>query len=427
MRRRAARTLGALVVAAAAAAGQTDRGAATLFAGREALVADRSFTFEDDPKPRLLYVRGALPAEGAAAETLRLDDGEEAPLAAFLEGPRRFAAALPVLPASKAAASRPASAPTSAPTVRTLRLRVGRAGGDGVVLERVELVPAARVLCVLRDQATKSVIKGVVQVTAVDGGTPPLCGPLGGAPREGAAWISTDGGGEIWAPLGATTTYVGRASPFRAAVRHRRRLDLADGLAATLLLPPDQRPEGSRIVEALDPARRFGPAHAAKDAALEVGLRVSDWDVVPADRALAGPDAFVAALIERPERRVVVTNELGASVVPAAIRPFVTLRLADGALIHSNGPLPLLEDLRREGTRVKAWIKLRCPEDARLEALYVRVGRLELRLPATGPTTLPLDVEAEPGAPIAFVAKGTGFDSAPPFERPFAARVVRAP
>jgi hypothetical protein len=416
---RAARTLLLLWCASALAAAQTPESRrSVLVADPEPLTEIKTIEIATDSKPRLLMVRGALPGADARRATLQLDGAEPAALGAFADVPGRFAAALPLVGDAPSAASRSA--------VHTLKLRPGTGAREPAIIERIEVIPAARVRCSLRDQETKLAIKGVVQVTAVDGGAPPLCGPFGSAPRDGAAWISVDGGAEVWAPRGSHVTYVARGSPFRAALRFRRRLDLAD-VVATIFLPPDQRPEGARILESLDAAKRLTPALTAKDEALDVGARVADWDVVAAETVLAAPDAFVASLLAHPEKRLVVTNETGPSAIPTAIRPFVTLRLADGALLHSNAPLPLLEDLRREGGRVKAWIKLRCPEDARLDAAYVKHGRFEFRLPASGPTTLALDVEAPSGTPVAIVVKGSGFESAPPMERPLAVRVFRAP
>jgi hypothetical protein len=415
----------ALAVCAAVAAAQVPT-RAVLHDGPAPLAAERVFEIAPASRPRLLFVRGVREKDPAADATLRLDAADFGTVAGYEEQPGRFVVALQLLGTSPRGAA--ATGPTSAPTTRTLRIRPLRGAEGRVTLERVEIVDAARLLCVLRDQATKRPVDGVVQITAVDGATPPLCGPLGAAPREGAAWISDDGGGELWTPLGAQATLVGRGSPFRAAVRFRRRLDLADGLALTFFLPPDQRPEGARILEILDDGKRYSPGRAKKDRALDVGARVgADWTAVPADEVLAAPDRFVARLVAAPDQKLLVTNESDARLVPTRVRQFVTVRLVDGSLIHSNAPLPLFEDLKREGAHLRGWLKVRCPEDARLEGVYVSCGPYERRYPIEGPTTLPLDVLAPPGEVVTVVVKGTGFDTAPPLERPLAVRVFRAP
>jgi hypothetical protein len=419
-----------LVFAACALAttrAQETPGATILQATPAPLLAEVAFAIPAASKPRLLVVRGTRPDDDAADAFLFLDGVNRGPVSRYAETPRRFEAALPLPAVRPATASAPTGTrPTTGSIAFALRPTPGAAGR--VVVERIEVIDAARVVCLLKDQADKRPLRGVLQITAVDRGEPPWCGPAGEAPREGPAWISDDGGGELWTPLGATATLVGRGSPFRAAVRFRRRLDLAEGLVMTFFLPPDQRPDGARILEPLHDDRRYHPGLKRKDDALDVGARVgAEWTTVPAAEVWADPQAFAVRVATNPTAQLVVSNEDAARLVPDRLKPIVTVRLAEGALIHSNGPLPLLENLRREGDRVKAWIKLRCPEDARLDVVSVFAGATERRLPATGPCTLALDVESPPGAPIAIVVRGSGFETAPPLERPFAVRAILAP
>ncbi|HYC79182.1 MAG TPA: hypothetical protein VEI02_16305, partial [Planctomycetota bacterium] len=384
------------------------------------LLAERTFEIPAARSPRLAIVRGARPPGGPSDAWIRIDDRIHGLASQFEYAPGRFAAAVPLRGAAPGAESAPAGS--------LLRVVPKGAADPKLILERVELLDAAVVDFMIRDQVTKAPLKGVAEVVAVDGATPPLVGPNAGLPTEGAAWISHDGGGELWTPLGANVAFVARASPFRGAARFRRRTDLARGLFMTFLLPPDEAPPGSRIVEASDVGAPNAVARAAKDAALGISRRAdATWTVRAADEVLAAPAAFVAELVRDPARRVVVTNERGPTLVPSTAHPLVTLELPGGDLIHSNGPLPLLEDVRRDGAAVRGWVKVRCPPGATLTRLRVVVGAAELLHPLDGPATIALAVPANAGAPIALIVEGRAFADAGPIERPFAARVFTAP
>jgi hypothetical protein len=417
---RAARALLAACVVAGAAAAQTGR--ESLLSARETLVeGERVFRIEAASRPRLLRVFGRREGVPRRDARIELDGAEVGRLSRFEESPSRFSVSLPL---------RGARGSESRPAVHALRVVVDRGRGGAVVLERVETIDAARVDCLLRDQATKELLKGVFTVTATDGDTPPKTGPIGGSPREGSSWISDDGGGELWVPLGATATFVGRASPFRAAAKFHRRADLAEGALTTFLLPPDVRPPGTTILEPLSPETRLDAARRRKDEALDVAARVGErYRVVDAEEVLDDADGFLRSLEAAPFSPVVATNEGSGRLVPDRVKPLVTARLSDGEIVHSNGPLPLVVDLRRVGVgpNVRGAIELRLPEDATTEAIYVKSGRVEKRLPTSGAGTFAFEIEAAPGAPIVVSVRGPRFTTAPPFERPFAVRVLRAP
>lgn len=364
--------------------------------------------FEAADVPRLVEIRGRLAESGADLST-SLDGVPMGSLSAFPSVAGKFAAALPVPPSTR-------------PHVLSLRVP-----SPGVVVDRIALIPAARVRFTIRDQASKAFIPGIVDVGAVDGLAPPLLGPIGGAPREGSAWVSADGHGDTYVPFGASITLTARASPFRGIDRRRLRADVADGLVVNFLLAADQAPEGTEIVEVPDAHRRPAAALRAADVARGVGRRIDGELVWSAESVLADPLKLAAHLLARPTDRLVVSSDAGPALSPPSLHPLVTLNLGKGERLHSNGPVVLVEDLRREGHLVKGWIKIRLPAGCDADRLDIRTGTTVLTEKFVGPTTVPLALPLAGGESFVLVVSGPGFDGTPQVGGVLALRVLTAP
>ena len=122
------------------------------------------------------------------------------------------------------------------------------------------------------------------------------------------------------------------------------------------------------------------------------------YTIVPAKDILAqGPVAIEEALAH-PGFKFIATNEVGPLLFPPV--SLVTVELPGGDLLHSNGPVILLADLRREGTAVRAFVKVRLPEGVIADRLVIRSGTTKSEHVLNGPSTVPLDVIVPPGAPI---------------------------
>ncbi len=369
-----------------------------------------SFDIPPDPLPRLLVVSGTRVPDSGGAVSLWIDAEPRGGLAAYPIAPERFQASLPIPPEP----------------VATRHLLV-RPSVPGIVLTRVELARAARVRFTIRDQGSKVLLPGEVRITAIDGGVPPLLGPLGSAPREGSSWISRDGHGDLYVPFNTSVTFVGRSSPFRGIARQHHRIDAPDNLLLTFLLPQDELPEDAHIIEG--PERSELPALARRDTelALGIGRRPPGVTSMPAGKLLFDAPVIIDRMLTLPDLRFLATNENGISLLPSALHSLVTVELPGGALLHSNGPVPLLEDVHRDGDVVRGWVKARLPDGVLAEKLVIRTPGSSVDFALHGPTTIPLAVPVPSGTPIVLVVTGGTFRGSSLLDHPLAFRVIRAP
>jgi hypothetical protein len=366
-----------------------------------------SWTIDPAPLPRLAIVRGRRRPSGDAV--IEVGGSTWGTAAGFDAGAGLFDAALPI---------------AGGPGGKKLALAI-RPTAPGVTLDRVEIVPAARVRFVIRDQATKAVIPGSVTTERLEGGTPPVTGPFGGFPRERTSWISGDGHGDVYGPPMATLTFAGRASPFRGVARQRHALEQRDSLLVTLLLPADQLPEDATILEG-PPRPGIAPeVQRAADRARGIGKRPKGFRIVPAAELLAGGIKAVEQVIAHPDEKFLATNETGPLLCPAPL--VVTAELAGGELLHSNGPVILLVDRRRESGAVRAFVKVRLPEGVVADRLFILAGGKRTEHPLNGPSTIPLDVIVPPGTPIGLVVSGPAPQAGSPDPAAAAFRVFKAP
>jgi hypothetical protein len=403
-----------MIVACAAGLGQTTRpGAATRPDGHpliDAPVEVRSrveLPIEGSADPRMLVVRGRRKDGGNAAFEVGGETWGTA--AAFPRGAGLFEAAMPL------AGSRPP---------RKLAFGVRSLAPPPVFLDEVRVVPAARVRFVIRDQGTKAPVPGCATVETIGGEPPPAAGPLGGFPREQAGWISHDGHGDLYVPPGASVSFVGRSTPFRGVNRQKHVIEARDNMLVTFLLSSDQLPEGAAILEG--PPRPSVPPEIQKavDRARGIGKRPTGYTVVPAKEILAQGAVAVEQALLQPGLRFLATNETGPLLFPPT--SLVTVELPGGDLLHSNGPVILVTELRREGTAVRGFIKVRLPEGVIADRLVIRAGAAKTEHVLNGPTTVPLDVIVPPRTPIGLIAAGPPRPDAP-LDRVAAFRVFLAP
>jgi hypothetical protein len=342
---------------------------------------------EPAPEPRLAVIRGSR-KEGANA-TLEIDGGVWGTVTGFAVGPELFDAALPIV---------------GAPAGARKTTLVIRPSAPGVTIDRVELVPASRVRFVIRDQGSKAEIPGEASIETVEGAPPSPLGPVGGYPRERATWISADGHGDLYVAAGATATFVGRSTPFRGIDRQRHTLDARDNLLVNLLLPADQLPDGATILEG-PPRPGIAPdVQRAADKARGIGKRPKGFRVIPAAELLAGGMKAMQDALANPDVKFLVTNETGPLLCPPPV--LVTAELPGGELLHSNGPVILLVDRRRESGAVRAYVKIRLPEGVLADRLIVWAGEKKTEHAFSGPSTIPLDVIVPPRTPIALIVTG---------------------
>jgi hypothetical protein len=363
--------------------------------------------FAAEPDPRLLVVEGRL-AAGADAR-LEVDGEAWGSASGFPAAGGGFAAALPI--AGRTGTARIAFAV--------------RPAGPGVTLGEVRLVPAARVRFVIRDQGSKAPIPGIAEVALVDGAPPLPQGAIGGHPREGASWIAADGHGDLYVPHRSVATFRARSTPFRSVDVQRHAVNLRDGLLVTFLLSADQLPAGARILEAKARANVEPKVARLVDKARGIAERPEGFRVVQARDLLASGSQVVEQSLAAPDVRFLATNEAGARLVPPP--GIVTVALEGGDLLHSNGPVILVEGLRREKAAVRAYVKVRLPAGVTADRLLVVAGGERKEHPLAGPSTVPLDVVVPPGTPIALVAMGPPASQDAPFDRAGAFRIIRAP
>jgi hypothetical protein len=407
-----------IVVAAAALAQRpagpasqpgTRKGAVVLVKGPVDLGEKLEFQIDPDPDPRVLVIKGRrTPSANASFDV----NGESwGTVAGFSAGPETFEAALPLA--------------GTAANGRKIAFAI-RPGSPGVTLDEVAVIPAARVRFVIRDQASKAAMPGEAAVESIDGKPAPPQGPFGGFPRERAAWISTDGNGDLYVPYGATVTFTARATPFRGTSRQRHAIDARENLLLTFLLPADQLPEGATILEGpLRPGIAPEVARAV-DRARGIGKRPKDFRVVPAMDLMSNGLAVIEGALANPDVKFLATNEGDPRLFPPT--GFMTVELPGGDLLHSNGPVILLVDRRREGSAVRAYVKIRLPEGVVADTLHVIAGKKRTEHPLKGgPTTVPLDVVVPAGTPIALLVTGPPVRVETPLDRAAAFRVFRAP
>jgi hypothetical protein len=364
-----------------------------------------AFTVEASPLPRLAVLRGRRAAGGNAA--FEVGGKVWGTAAGFDLGASLFDASLPLVGGGgRLALAILPSAP-------------------GITVDRVEIVPASRVRFVIRDQATKVEIPGQAFIESVEGGSPPMMGAAGGFPRERASWISSDGYGDLYAPAGSTVTFAARLTPFRGTTRQRHVLESRDNLLLTFLLPSDQLPEDATILEG-PPRSGIAPeVQRAADRARGIGKRPKGFRVMPAAQLLADGQRAIEEAIAHPDVKFLATNETGPLLCPPPL--LVTAELAGGELLHSNGPVILLVDRRRESGAVRAFIKVRLPEGVVADHLVVMAGQKRVEHAIHGPSTIPLDVVVPAGTPIGLVVSGPAPSGAPGQPPVAAFRVFKAP
>jgi hypothetical protein len=361
-------------------------------------------------EPRLAVVRGRRARGGNAS--LEIDGAVWGTVAGFpplTSGGDLFDAALPIAPS--------AGTKTSSLVIRP--------SAPGVTVDRVELVPASRVRFTIRDQGSKALIPGEASVDLVEGGPPPPLGPIGGFPRERATWISADGHGDLYARAGSTVTFVARSTPFRGLDRQRHVLDARDNLLVNFLMPADQLPEGATILEG-PPRPGIAPeVQRAADKARGIGKRPKGFRIVPAGELLTGGLKAMEQALANPDVKFLATNETGPLLCPPPL--LVTAELPGGELLHSNGPVILLVDRRRESGAVRAFVKIRLPEGVVADRLIVWAGAKKVEHSFSGPSTIPLDVIVPPKTPIALIVTGPAPRDGSPLPPAAAFRMFRAP
>jgi hypothetical protein len=395
------------VVAWAQAPATRPEAALALFRGPAPLAKRLEYAIPASADPRMLLIRGQL---GAGQATFEIDGEAWGTAGGFATGGGLFEASMPL--ASQAAGG-------AKPRVFSIR-----PVAPGLVLDEVSVVPAARVRFVIRDQGSKVAIPGFAGVETIGGRPPPAQGPAGGFPRERAGWISADGHGDLYVPPGANVGFAARSSPFRAVTRQTHVIEARDNMLVTFLLSSDQLPEGATILEG-PPRPGIAPdVQKAVDRARGIGKRPAGFKAVPAAELLGQGPLAVEEALKHPDFKFLATNETGPLLFPPV--SLVTVELPGGELMHSNGPVILLADRRREGSAVRAFVKVRLPEGVVADKLLVWAGNSRTEHRLVGPTTVPLDVIVPPGTPIALIATGPEKpDTA--LERVAAFRVIRAP
>jgi hypothetical protein len=136
-------------------------------------------------------------------------------------------------------------------------------------------------------------------------------------------------------------------------------------LSSTFYWRPIRPPKARKSSRFRTAHRRPAAALRAADVARGVGRRIDGELVWSAESVLADPLELAAHLLARPTDRLVVSSDAGPALSPPSLHPLVTLNLGKGERLHSNGPVVLVEDLRREGHLVKGWIKIRLPRGLR--------------------------------------------------------------
>lgn len=369
----------------------------------------RDVPFDAVATPLLVEIRGRLGSEAPADLSIAIDGVPVGTARGFPLVAGKFAAALPIPPGG---------------ANHVLSLRVPT---DGVIIDRIALIPAARIRFTIRDQETKVLLPGVVEVGAVDGLAPPLLGPLGGSPRELSVWMSEDGHGDTYVPFGTIVTLTARRSPFRGVDRRRIRADVADGLLVNFLLAADQAPQDAEVLDRYDAFGRAARPLRDADAARGVSRRLDGEPVIVASTVLADPLTLVTRLLAKPTERVIVSSDDGGSLLPTGLHPLVTLNLNRGERLYSNGPVVLVEELRREGTVVRGWIKVRLPVGCEGNRLEIRTRTSVITERVNGPSTLPLALPLAGGEPFVLMVTGPGFDGSPQSGGVLAMRVLSAP
>jgi hypothetical protein len=128
--------------------------------------------------------------------------------------------------------------------------------------------------------------------------------------------------------------------------------------------------------------------------------------------------------IAHPDEKFLATNETGPLLCPPPL--LVTAELPGGELLHSNGPVILLADRRREQGAVRAFVKIRLPEGVVADKLLIWAGDKKIEHAFSGPSTIPLDVIVPPRTPIALIVTGPQPKDGGPLSG-LAFRLFRAP
>lgn len=235
----------------------------------------------------------------------------------------------------------------------------------GLRLDPVRKLPAAVYEVTFQEEASKAFLPGILHIISTDGRDPPILVPGPGEPFLRSALLIPDGRRRILLPAGAPATLAGTVGGLRSPIRIKVDPTPKGRSGLKLMFHKSLVPEGARLLEA--PLREGLDREAGKRLDLALGIAGFPEDLVPlaAETAQEIPEAFILRLLDDKAVPPLLSDRTVADGLPASLRPLRTVRLENGAHLHTNGPILSVAPLvryRSEG-RVRSEVEIRLPPD----------------------------------------------------------------